>query len=165
MITNIFEKVKNTPRNLTNGQQKLQTPLNVPPKPIPTVQPEKREVRVISTFGRYEKISEIVDSINPMLLENKIITKIHFVKKTGPSLKGMLSNSKRIALKNKFGFSMPCNRGNGCKNCPLMSMNNSIIISNGKKLYTAPGNCLSKNIVYAAICQICHKNYVGRTIW
>ena len=167
MITNIFDKVKNTPRNLMNGlpivQHQLQPPVNVPPQPTPPVLAEKRGIRVISTFGRDEKLCEIVNSIAPMLVENKITSKIQFVKKTGPSLKGMLSNSKRIALKNKFGYSVPCNRGNGCKNCPLMTLNNSISSSHGKVFYTAPGDCLSRNIIYAATCQICHKNYVGRT--
>ena len=118
---------------------------------------------MVSTYGRDDKLVQIVKYLSPMLVENKIISKIQLVKKTGPSLRGILSNSKKTALKNMYGTSVPCNRGNGCKNCLLMSSNNFIISSSGKKFYSAPGNCMSKNIVYAASCQICHKNYVGRT--
>lgn len=50
-----------------------------------------------------------------MLIENKIISKPKFVKKTGPSLTGILYNSQRIALRNKFGYNVPCNRGNGSR--------------------------------------------------
>ena len=33
-----------------------------------------------------------------------------------------------------------------------------------KKIRTAPGNCQSRNIIYAATCSLCDKNYVGRSI-
>ena len=45
----------------------------------------------------------------------------------------------------------------------MMSGNNCIRGSNGRKFYTAPGNCLSRNILYAATCQLCYKNYTGRS--
>ena len=38
-----------------------------------------------------------------------------------------------------------------------------VINSKGKKFKTARGNCLSKNIIYAATCQICFKNYTGKS--
>ena len=91
-----------------------------------------------------------------------IIDGFQYIKKCASSLKGMLSNSKHIALRNRHGYSVACGR-NGCKNCKLMSGNNFIRASNGKKFDTAPGNCLSKNILYAATCLLCSENYVGRT--
>ena len=97
-----------------------------------------------------------------MLVENKAITKFQFIKKTASSLKGVLSNSKQIALRNRNGQSVACGRS-GCKNCTLMSGSNFIMAGNGRKISTAPGNCLSRNIIYGATCQLCNKNYVGRT--
>ena len=34
---------------------------------------------------------------------------------------------------------------------------------NGNKFSTAPGNCRSRNYIYAATCQLCNKIYVGRS--
>ena len=44
-----------------------------------------------------------------------------------------------------------------------MSGNDFILTHSGKKISTAPGNCLSRNIVYAATCLLCKKNYTGRS--
>ena len=87
--------------------------------------------------------------------------KFQFIKKTAPSLKSSLSNSKQIALRNRHGTSVAC--GRECKNCNLMSGNDHIRTSNGRKINTASGNCLSRNIVYAATCLLCSKNYTGRS--
>ena len=50
-----------------------------------------------------------------------------------------------------------------CKNCNLMSGLSYITNFKGKKFQTAPGNCLSKNIIYAATCLLCTKNYTGKS--
>ena len=148
MITNIFKKVKNTPRILQHRQK--DTP------------PEENIVKVISTFGRDNILCDVVKSVTPMLVENKVITKFQHVKRTASSLKGVLSNSKQIALRHRHGPSVACGR-NGCKNCELMSGNSVIHASNGERFKSAPGNCLSRNVIYAATCQLCFKNYSGRT--
>ena len=74
----------------------------------------------------------------------------------------MLSNSKQISLNNRFGISTTCNRS-GCKNCKLMSNSTRIDTKQGSKFMTAQGDCTSKNIIYAAVCQICSDIYVGRS--
>ena len=75
----------------------------------------------------------------------------------------MLSNSKQIVLKNRYGKSVACERTTGCKNCKLMSGKDHIQSSSGKKFRTAPGNCMSRNVVYAGTCLLCEKNYTGKT--
>ena len=82
MITNIFEKVKNTPQVLQHQTK--------------TQDQDERIVKVISTYGRDNILCDIVKSVTPMLVENKAITKFQFIKKTASSLKGVLSNSKQI---------------------------------------------------------------------
>ena len=148
MITNIIEKVKNTPRSLEYKQ--------------PAELPAEKTVKVISTYGKDDILCDITKSIAPMLVENKIMDRFQYIKKTASSLKSTLSNSKQIALRNRHGHSVACGRG-GCKNCKLMTGNNFIRAGNGQKIYTAPGNCLSRNIVYAATCLLCTKNYTGRS--
>ena len=91
-----------------------------------------------------------------------MIDKFQYIKKTASSLKGQLSNSKHITLQSRYGRSEACGR-RGCKNCGLMSGEDFIHGPNGRKIYTAPGNCLSRNINYAATCLLCKKNYVGRS--
>ena len=121
-------------------------------------------MKVISTYGKDDVLCDITKSIAPMLVENKIMDRFQYIKKTASSLKSTLSNSKQIALRNRHGYSEACGRGGGCKNCKLMTGNNFIRARNGKKVNTAPGNCLSRNIVYAATCLLCNKNYTGRSI-
>lgn len=148
MITNIFEKVKKLPRSLSPNQ------VNLPST--------DKTIKVISTYGRDKFLCDITKSISPMLLDNKVVSKVQYIKKTAPSLKNMLSNSKRISLNNKHGCSTTCNRI-GCKNCKMMSGNSYIRASSGRKFKSAPGHCVSRNTIYAANCQICSKNYVGRS--
>ena len=148
MINNILEKVKELPRTLTHNQQTEQT--------------NEKVVRLISTYGQNHLLHQLEKTITPTLVEANIITKFEHVNKTAPSLKSMLSNSKFISLKNKYGNSIPCNRNN-CKNCKMMSGKCYIRNSSNKKFKTAPGNCTSRNIIYAGTCSICNKNYVGRS--
>ena len=118
-------------------------------------------MRIISTYSQ-NHLCKLEKTITQTLVENNIITKFEHVNKTAASLKSMLSNSKHISLNNRYGISSPCNRNN-CKNCNLMSRKSFIKNSSNKKIKTAPGNCLSRNIIYAATCSICYKNYVGRS--
>ena len=118
-------------------------------------------MRVVSTYGRDRELCDVTKSITPILIQNNIISRFQYIKKTSSSLKGLLSNSKVIALRNKHGESTPCNRN--CKNCNLMSNRDYIRNSNGKRILTAPGNCLSRNTIYAGTCTICWLNYVGRS--
>lgn len=148
MIVNILDKVKELPRTLTYNQQKEQ--------------PNDKTVRCISTHGQNQLLCQLTKTVTPILVDNKIITRFEHVNKTAASLKSMLSNSKHISLKNRYGNSNPCNRNN-CKNCNMMSGKSFILNSSHKKIRTAPGNCLSRNIIYAATCSLCDKNYVGRS--
>ena len=148
MIENILKKVKDLPRILTQNKQ--------------NEQPNQKEVKIISTYGQNQLLNQLEKVITPTLVKNNIITKFKHVNKTATSLKSMLSNSKHISLKNKYGISNPCYRNN-CRNCTLMSGKSFIRNSSNKKIKTAPGNCLSRNIIYAATCSLCNKNYIGRS--
>ena len=85
MVTNIFEKVKKLPRTLGKNQVNPQSTDKI--------------VKVISTYGRDDLLCDITKSVSPMLLENKVVSKFQYIKKTASSLKNMLSNSKCISLK------------------------------------------------------------------
>ena len=70
---------------------------------------DTKETRIISTYGQDNILCNIVKSTTPHLTENKIIQKFQYVKKTAPSLRNTLSNSKQISLQKKYGKSNPCN--------------------------------------------------------
>ena len=147
MIDNIFKKVESLDRNLVMRQNSKEV--------------NNKAICVISTYGNDNKLCNLIKSIVPSLVQHKIIDDVKFVKKTAPSLRNILSNSKHISLKNKYGTSKPCQNPR-CKNCTIMS--NKSYIENGKiRFRTASGTCKSRNIIYAAACQLCHKIYVGKS--
>jgi hypothetical protein len=54
--------------------------------------------------------------------------------------------------------------GRPCASCDLMSNSGTVKSSvNGKIFKTPSANCKSKNIVYCATCNLCPKQYVGKT--
>ena len=82
--------------------------------------------------------------------------------KTAPKLVNTLSSTKAIALGNGPGATVPCG-SNKCDSCSLVSNTDHLTV-NGRKVVPQKGNCLSRNILYLAICQICFKGYGGKTV-
>ena len=148
MVDNIIDKVANLPRLL----EIINTDTSS----------TDRVINVISTFGRDDVLCKIAESVSQTLISNKVVSKFEYTKKTAPSLRNKLCNSKYISLDKKYGTSTSCKRPR-CKNCKLMSEGCSINDSNGKKHKTAKGTCTSSNIIYAATCKLCLKNYTGKS--
>ena len=148
MINNIVDKVANLPRLL--GQNK------------DTIQQNEKTVKVISTHGRDDILCNISKSVSKVLIDNKLVSKFEYIKKTAPSLKNKLCNSKYISLDERCGRSRECNRPR-CKNCIRMSGLSKITGSDGKKYNSASGSCISRNIIYAATCELCSQNYTGKS--
>ena len=145
MLENIINKVKQSERSL---EKKVKV----------TDQPDNT-IRVISTYGRDERLVNILQRADQM---NE---KVHFnyVKKTAPSLQQILVKPKNIALGNTRGKTMKCTRGKKCLSCDLMSGKDKIKGRQKKSYLTTKGNCISKNLVYHAECKHCKKVYVGKT--
>ena len=142
LINNIFDKVKNLPRHLEKKQKKMES---------------KSAVILTSTYGRDRELKKIVqESCEPQKIP------IQYVSKTGAKLKNIVSNLKQVSLGKKHGISAPCCQ-RLCKTCNLMSGKCEIINSRNKKFKTSKGNCKSRNCIYCATCNICHKNYVGKS--
>lgn len=148
MVNNIINKVVNLPRLLEKTNR------NNPSG--------EKIVNVISTFGRDDILCKITDSISKVLINNKMVSKFTYTKRTAASLKNKLNNSKYVSLKEKYGSSIRCNRPR-CKNCNRMSNLDYIKDANGKKHSTTSGKCTSRNIIYAATCQLCLENYTGKS--
>ena len=91
-----------------------------------------------------------------------MVSKFTYTKRTAASLKNKLNNSKYVSLKEKYGSSIRCNRPR-LKNCNRMSNLDYIKDVIGKKHSTTSGNCTSRNITYAATCQLCLENYTGKS--
>ena len=88
------------------------------------------------------------------------------------NLKDLLFKRKAISLGDSSSVTGPCTssdlkrkRGPTCGSCTLMSGKSSITNS-GNVVAAAGGNCLTKNLIYTAECQLCHVNntYVGKTV-
>ena len=148
MTNNIINKVASLPRLLEEKTKNNQK--------------SEKVIKVISTHGRDELLCNISKLASKVLIDNKVVSKFEYVKKTAPSLKNKLCNSKYISLEERNGPSRKCKRSR-CKNCKRMSGLNRIVDSNGKKHNSAGGDCTSRNIIYAATCQLCQKNYTGKS--
>ena len=144
LITNIVNKVKSLPRDLYTVKNRNDTD-NID------------SVKVISTYGCDEELCKITDSVSEL-----VPFKLKYVKRTGTSLNKMLCKSKHISTGPRYGKTLKCNR-NRCQSCNYMSNEGSIISTSGKICKTAPGNCSSRNLVYAATCKLCSKFYTGKT--
>ena len=148
MVNNILSKVETLPRILEKSVQDDSS--------------NGKVVNVISTYGRDSLLCKMSDSISKILVSNKLVSKFTYTKKTASSLRHKLCNSKYVSLNKRFGPSLPCNRPR-CKNCKRMSQLDFIKDANGKRHQTKSGNCTSNNIIYAATCVICGKNYTGKS--
>ena len=148
MTNSIITKVAGLPRLLEDKTDNQQN--------------EEKVVRVISTYGRDEQLCNLSKSVSKVLIHNKVVSKFEYVKKTAASLKNKLCNSKYVSLEKRNGPSRKCERSR-CKNCVRMSGANKIVDSTGKKHNSVGGDCTSRNIIYAATCQLCQKNYTGKS--
>ena len=144
LITNIVNKVKSLPRDLYTVNNRNDAD-NID------------SIKVISTYGCDEELCKITDSVSEL-----VPFKFKYVKRTGTSLDKMLCKSKHISTGPRYGKTLKCNR-NRCQSCNYMSNEDSIISTSGKFCKTAPGNCSSRNLVYAATCILCSKFYTGKT--
>jgi hypothetical protein len=156
MVNNIIDKVKTLPRILQRRQ----------PKPIN----DDNKIRVVSTFGADQPLTDILNTNSLILSSSKIFSKtktdqpFQFIKKVAPSLKSTLVNSFRICVGSRFGKTTPCGKAR-CQSCKLVS-NKKYVVLNNNKFLTAPGNCNSSIINYACICKYpsCSKPYIGKTV-
>ena len=115
-------------------------------------------IRVISTYGRDDELVSIFKKAEKI---NNVV-KFSFVKKTGPSLRNILTKPKRIALGEKHGFTKACQRRR-CAACGLMSNKEKLKGPNRKTYHTKEGCCTTKNCIYHAECKLCEKPYCGKT--
>ena len=111
----------------------------------------------MSTFGCDQELVKTFESVSKL-----VPFKFDYVKRTGAPLEKLLCKSKHISTGPKYGKSTRCNRTK-CKSCFYMSDKDSIIGSSGRSFRTASGSCSSKNLIYAASCNLCRKVYVGKT--
>ena len=86
-----------------------------------------------------------------------------FVKKTAASIGSKLSVLKSIALGDRSGPTVQCNKHANCMCCKLIGTENADTV-NGLPVSTAPGNCRTKNTIYLVTCKLCDKPYIGRTV-
>ena len=84
----------------------------------------------------------------------------------------MILQRKRFALKEDIPNKTtrckpkdtPNTKGRPCGGCDLMSENSFIKSSSTGKIFKTPaGNCQTKRLIYGVECQICHKQYTGKT--
>ena len=143
MLDNILDKIKSQERVLQKQEKEALL---------------DDKVRVISTFGRDEKLTKIFQKAE----KNSNNVKFSYVKKTGPSLKNILIKPKSIVLGNTRGKTLPCKRRK-CAACKMMSTKQKIKGPQRRTYLTAQGKCTSKNIIYHAECTLCKKVYVGKT--
>ena len=153
MLEKFIEKAKTMSRDDLLKKEKNKKEKNVN-------RHEKNDsIMVVSTHGRDKELIKTTKTLE----KNYPGLKFKYVKKTGPSLKKMLTKSKEIALGPSKGFTKKCDRAR-CKSCNLMSQKNYLKIKGNKgKLYTAKGNCQTKNLIYNAQCKLCQKMYVGKS--
>ena len=133
MLTNIMEKVKAQERCLTKKDTD---------KP-----PGEDKIMVISTFGRDKKLIDVVEKVQSEKF------KFQFVKKTAASFRNLLVKSKTIALGTSLGSTTPCDNPR-CHSCHLMSNSDYIEGPTGKRVKTAKGNCISRNVLYCTMPNV-----------
>ena len=146
LVSNIIDKVSSLPRSLESSKNTTNE-----------VESEVDTIRIVSTFGCDQELVKTFESVSKL-----VPFKFDYVKRTGAPLEKLLCKSKHISTGPKYGKSTRCNRTK-CKSCFYMSDKDSIIGSSGRSFRTASGSCSSKNLIYAASCNLCRKVYVGKT--
>ena len=142
LIDNILKKVKEIPRTLEKKNRVWE--LN-------------NKVLLTSTYGRDKEFKSIVEEkCKPYKVT------VQHVSKTGATLKNLFSNLKCVSLGKKYGLSKPCTQPR-CKTCALMSGKDVIVNSKNKSYKTSMGNCKTNNCIYGATCNVCGKNYIGKS--
>ena len=144
MLKNILDKVKKSERSLKTKEK--------------CEDDDDDAVMVISTFGRDRNLVETTKKIE----KHSENLKFKYVKKTGPSFRNTLVQSKKSSLGKPHGRTMPCNI-TPCKACKMVTKRDFVEDINGKKYKTAQGKCNSSNVIYHAQCKHCIKAYVGKT--
>ena len=87
-----------------------------------------------------------------------------------PNVKDTLFKRKRLVLGSSSNSTVPCTtavekkKGRPCTTCTVVSGTSSVT-NNDYTTETQGRNCKSKNIAYAATCQLCQKNvHVGKSV-
>lgn len=179
MVENISQKVKAMVRIIPTPANDSNSSILVPETPGP---PAENPVRVISTFGCDSEMIDVVRRLEPSLISSKSFSSSEsfsstesegssrsksslftFVRKTGTSLRSKLVKVRHLTQSSSApSKTVPCKHRN-CGSCKIISDAESHEI-NDHITKSAPGNCSSYNVVYIFICNICDKNYVGRTV-
>ena len=144
MIDKIFDKVKAMERTLKKKPKKVDA--------------DDDSILVVTTYGRDEKLIKTLKAIEKKS-EN---IQFRYAKKTGTSLRNSLVKSKKASLGDPYGKTMPCRKRN-CKTCSMVSKKDFVTDPNGKKIYTAVGQCNTRCLIYHASCGYCVKCYTGKT--
>ena len=144
LLKNIFKKVKEKERVLTK---------------VVKEDVKDDRIMVISTHGRDQKLIKVLKRV-----ESKCDgVKFHYVKKTAPSLRNVLVQSKKASLGNPLGKTKKCGKKN-CQTCKLVTRKDHIIGPGGKIIKTANGQCNTRCVIYHCKCSLCDKTYVGKTV-
>ena len=134
----------------------------------------------IITYGAgYRETKEKAREVNETISNSRTwsntspakIPTLQVVTRRAPNLKDIFFKRKRLALGSSSNSTVPCTtpgekkKGRPCMTCTLVSGTSSVT-NNDCTTRTQGGNCKSKNIVYAATCQLCQKNnvYVGKSV-
>ena len=172
MVDNIGTKVLNSERNLDRR------------KPVEKTEDEPLPIRVVSTFGSDSDLVSVVRKYEDHLQRTRSFSEsgnskqaptsgdlpsgkhgkklFQFVKKTGSNLRNRLVKVKDLALGNRHGQSSPCNQKN-CGTCYSINKTEEFVV-NGRKVKSAPGTCITYNVIYLVLCKICNRPYIGRSV-
>ena len=155
LLNKIVEKVINTERRL----ERAPTPEDEDPhKPILIVSCHGSDGKLVKSVQNAEEELARTDSF-----KNTSKPIFQFVKKTAASIGSKLSVLKSIALGDRSGPTVQCNKHANCMCCKLIGTENSDTV-NGLPVSSAPGNCRTKNTIYLVMCKLCDKPYIGRTV-
>ena len=183
MVENICSKVKSMDRKLKPCHNSSNSSILVPSSP-------DKSIRAISTFGVDNKFTEVTKSFQPLLESSRSFSSneslstnsvssrtttsststnsstrkslFNYVKRTGASLRDKLLRPRQLALSPYMDKTEPCKHRN-CKLCLMCKPEREFEV-NGVKARSAPGTCISYNVIYLFICKICLKGYIGRTV-
>ena len=166
MVKGIMDDVIKRNRNLDYKVKRKEAPF--PVAWVQTYSPATSEIQTLV------KEANIVLKQSPIWNDDEKV--IGLVNRRGKNIGDIVLQRKRFALmpNSESTGTTKCTpdlnpgerrkRGRPCESCKLMSQKNYIKSHHtGKKYHTPSANCQSKNIIYAAQCLICQKQYAGKT--
>ena len=155
-LKNAFRKCK-YPEKLLNS---ILDPIKVLPRRLQSVKKDEKDklnVMVVSTHGRDKPLINALRKI-----EKQTNIDFKYLKKTASSLRNKLVKSKKASLGHPVNKTRPCNKKN-CMTCEMVSNQDKVIGPNNKVIKTAGGICSDRCLIYHARCQLCNKDYTGKT--